>query len=59
MSNELSERFRAAPRSAVAWGVYDELAKCWAVEPKVGYLRPAAEDQADRMNAAQRGGGHS
>jgi len=51
-------RFRAARAGLAAnapWGVYDELAKCWAVEPKLS--EEVAKERASAMDNASRGRG--
>lgn len=52
------KRFTAAKTGLAPnapWGVYDELARCWAVEPRLE--KTDAEARAAGMEAASRGRG--
>lgn len=53
------ERFRAEQTPAFLWGVRDDLARCWAITPKLGFTQSAMVAAAEKLNGAQRGGGHS
>lgn len=54
-------RFTASKKGLAGnlpWGVYDELAKTWAIDPdRHGIPKACAESRAAAMNAAARGGG--